>query len=288
MKKLLIFALCCIVATACTKRIDIDPVGVSSSVSVFGILSHQAENQKIEIYYTTKYFSNDNNLPVENAEVTVTTSEGEVYEFEFDESGAYISKKAFAAKQGVTYSLLVDYNDNGSTKHISAETTALAPYFVDTLYVLRQPVMGIEMAIVTMEAQTNTDIRDQFIIQLAINDSIINPQVSQWGTMTNELTSEHVVAEIATLVVASSVPESLLNDMEGLLYNGDTLTLIIGRIEKGLYDFISQAKAEIQGESPFFSGPASNIATNIVNGVGYFGTWCATRKECIFYEEEAN
>lgn len=288
MKRLSILAICCIIVSACTKRIELDPVGVSSSVSVFGIISYEVENQKIEIYHTAKYFSNNDNLPVENADVTVTTSEGDVYEFEFDESGNYISKTAFAAKEGIIYSLSIDYTDNGKTKHISAETTGLEPYIVDTLYVTKQPIMGIEMAIVTMEAQNNTNVKEQFMVQLAINDSIINPQMSQWGLMSNNYTGERMVAGIATLIVASSLPVEIIEDMDNLVFDGDTLTLIVGRIEKGLYDFISQSKSEIQGESLFFSGPASNIATNIVNGVGYFGTWCTTRKECIFNDKETN
>jgi hypothetical protein len=58
---------------------------------------------------------------------------------------------------------------------------------------------------------------------------------------------------------------------------GDVVTLSLGRIEKGYYKFINQCRDEMEGESPFFGSPASNIITNISQGGrGYFACYPLT------------
>ena len=66
------------------------------------------------------------------------------------------------------------------------------------------------------------------------------------------------------------------------LIPGDTIKAEVDRIEKGYFNFLMEAQAELRGSNPLFSGPPANVKGNINNGaVGYFAAYSTSRSYAI-------
>ena len=61
------------------------------------------------------------------------------------------------------------------------------------------------------------------------------------------------------------------DDPEEAVQPGDTITFELQSITQNYYNFVVDAQLEIAGNNPLFSGPSSNVRSNIDNdGKGIF------------------
>jgi len=72
------------------------------------------------------------------------------------------------------------------------------------------------------------------------------------------------------------------DDADEAVGQGDILTLEMWNIPEEYYYFISDARSEIFGSVPIFSGPPANVSTNISNGaMGFFVAYSVSRNSTM-------
>jgi hypothetical protein len=127
---------------------------------------------------------------------------------------------------------------------------------------------------------------DYYLSRYKVNDTLVLDNISQLSLMSDRTFNGQYMNAMLLHMFRDVDDRNEDQDADrdenrrAYLGLGDVVTLSFGRIEKGYYNFINQCRDEMEGESPFFGSPASNITTNISNGgIGYFACYPLTSIE---------
>jgi len=133
--KLLIVFITGLVMQNCIDPFEIEETEFKSALVIEATITDQEEIQRIKISRTypldTVLISN-----VSAANISVTDTNGSVYEFSESSSGEYLSNTPFAAKSGLLYTLNVKTSDGNS--YTSEATAVPAKTTIDKLYAARE------------------------------------------------------------------------------------------------------------------------------------------------------
>jgi len=108
---------------------------------------------------------------------------------------------------------------------------------------------------------------DFYRIDLSTNKDFITPNIPNW-IVTDDRFFNGQYLWGATIAYVE----------KDRLVQGDTLEVDLYRISREYYNFIEDAKSELRGYNPLFSGPGANIRGNISNGaIGFFAVYPVSR-----------
>ncbi|MDR1582599.1 MAG: DUF4249 domain-containing protein [Prevotellaceae bacterium] len=284
---------------SCVEPFDIKTDNSPPVIVIYGYLTDELTFHTIKVSVSSPYFDKMLNKGVSGAIVKITSSENEVFNFREIDSipGMYLTETKVAGIPGMTYSLSVktDFDNDGVKESYTATSTMLSATDVDSINIKDIKLMGSKLYNLNLYAQ-DPPTEDYYLGRYKLNDSIILFSINRLSPMQdiafngqylNGLTIQRFwdISE-KERVEDEDEDEDDVERRRVYLRPGDTITLSLSRIERGYYDFINQCQKEMNGENPFFGGPASNIITNISNGgLGYFTTYAFSTVKTVVKED---
>jgi hypothetical protein len=287
MKKIFLILNFSFLIVSCTAPIDIRVRAGEERIAVYSTLFGDEIHQRVTVQRTMPFFSSDLGASwIPDATVTISSSRGEIYHTWWDvTSNGYITREAFAAVPGVTYTLDVefDFDSDGTAEHYTASTTPLAPamkVYAAEIVPTKVVAMFLYRFLIFGEEPAG---KDFYVTRIAINDVIRQSRLEHWGLQDDRLFdgSRFDGMTVATFDSERGFdPES--REENNWVKPGDEVTLLISNVDEDFFYFISETRQSNGASNPFFGGPPYNARTNISGGaVGYFGSLCPMRVSAV-------
>ncbi|MDR0799449.1 MAG: DUF4249 domain-containing protein [Dysgonamonadaceae bacterium] len=282
-----------VLLAACTEPFTIDTKDSPPVVVIYGELTDEWKLQEVKISCSSPYFDTVPNLGISGAEVMVTSSTNEHYVFTENDTvpGLYQSQEAFAVQSGLRYflSVTVDFDGDGVLDRYEAETTVLPQIIPDSLSLSSIEMYGHRNYILFMHWQDPPE-ENYYLFKVLYQDSLLTAKLSRYIISDDAFfNGQYVKGDLYVSDDASNWDNDSEENRKRSVYlhPGDKIEAEISLIPKGYFDFISQCQQEHQTQIPVFSGPPSNITTNLSRGaVGYFVAYRRGKTTLIF--EESN
>jgi hypothetical protein len=277
--------------SSCVEPFIIETDDSPPVIVIYGCLTNEPSFQAIKVSGSSPYFDTLLNRNISGAIVKITSSTNNVFNFTEVDSipGLYLTTDRVAGVPGTTYSLSVetDFDDDGTNEIYTATSTMLSATEVDSVEVRNTNVMGYQFYTLHFYAQ-DTPSEDYYLGRYMINDSVVLFKINQLSPIADiAFSGQYINGQAIQRFWNITEKDKIENENENerrrvYLSPGDTVTFSLCRIEKGYYDFINQCQGEMNGENPFFGGPASNIITNISNGgLGYFTSYAFSTAKTV-------
>lgn len=266
MKKLLILtALIVIIATSCTERIDIELDETYTRLVVYGTITTDTTTQYITLSKTTSYYYNELPPPVTGATVSITDDLGSNEILTETDPGKYATSPLFAAVQGRTYTLDIELGEEiNGYKSYTAASIVNPINTVDSIGLVFQPNWGengfYEVTCYYKEPPT----RDFYMFNILINGRMVTDTISNKIVINDDFFNGNNTNGIGVGYLDQSNPDETLNPGDVVTFQGCSIT-------EEYYTFITTLQSETGFQTPLFSGPPSNVKSNVSNGaVGFF------------------
>lgn len=276
-----IFSVCMF---SCTERIDIKTNTGGTCLSIFGYITSDTMQHRIRVSKTAPYFSDEAAAGISGA--TVTISDGTIT-FPLTESadtaGLYLTAPDFYGVGGKTYTLdvMLDYHKKGTIDHFQAVDFMPKRGTFDTVYIdYNITTLGIPN--VFLSGKLPRDQENNLAIfmykkemKATLFDSFLN--IPYWQFEGYEFENLNF--------------PFFIGDED--IFKGDTIVLAINTLSSNLLTYVSNVQSELNGSNPIFSGPPTNVETNIIRintgeeirTVGYFGAF-STEKAFVVAEKD--
>ena len=276
MKKTILLLFITLTGLGCTEPFTIETRNSPPVPVIYGVLTDEWKEQEIMISRSSAYFDNRPNEGIFNAQVVVQSSDNETFRFVekyIGIPGLYVSEDAFAARIGTEYKLSVtmDFDDNGQPDHYEASTTILPPVAIDSIVLNPEEFMGRKLHVMNAYFQDPAG-RNYLMFHVFYNDSLLTAKISDAALSNDELfDGQQVAAIVHNFPDISEKEKDKWNSEQQrrrvYLSENDKVEAAVSLVPKGYFDFITDCQKEQRGENPMFGGPASNITTNINNGL---------------------
>jgi len=256
--------------SACTEQIEIDLDSTYARLVVEGVITTDSINHYVLLSITSDYFSNRPSPKVQDAMLELTF-EDETMQLIENEAipGRYETPYAFRGVIGTTYDLDIrqlDVNQDGEEEHYHASSTMAGGSELEKIELKYYPTPVVSGYTVFVYLYHPIEFRDWFGFKLIKNGDILTDSLSKYSIVSDELFDTGYFP---------GLPAGFLSDEDPreAVHPGDTITFELNCIEEPYYNFVSEAQLELAGNFPLFSGPPSNIISNIDNGA--LGTFTA-------------
>jgi len=268
-----------VLATACTEKIDIELDSTYSRLVVEGAVTSDSVKHYVLLSVSSSYFSNKPSPKVEDAVVEISFGEESMQLIENDSvPGRYETPYEFRGVIGRTYDLDIsqlDVNQDGEEEHYHASSTMPGGSELEKIELRYYSTAVASGYTVFMYLYNPVEIRDWFGIKLIKNSDLLTDRLSDYSVISDELFDTGYFP---------GLPVGFLSDDETdeEVHSGDTITLEVNCIDESYYKFVNDAQLELAGNFPLFSGPPSNIVSNIDNGaMGIFAAYSILRTAVI-------
>jgi hypothetical protein len=274
---------------ACTAPFDIQTDDSPPVIVIYGVLTDEVKYQEVKISRSSPYFDDQPNVGISGANVTVRSSDETVYLFSENDSipGLYHSQLRFGVRPGSAYALTVevDFDKDGIPDRYEASTEISPVPVIDSLTIEPVEIFGHKNHLLYIHAQDPPE-KDFYLFNIFYNDSLITEKITDLLVSDDELiNNQYIEADIYLFDDISEWEKDTEERRKRSVYlkSGDQVTVELGLISEGYFDFINQCQQGKNGENPMFGGPASNIITNISNGgAGYFTGYCTSKGRIVF------
>jgi hypothetical protein len=271
--------------SSCEEPFDIDTHDAPPVIVIYGIFTNERTYHSIKVSVSSPYFDPQPNRAISGAKVWIKSSVNEVYSFIENSAvpGLYHTVQEVAGVPDLAYTLNVEVDfDNDGTKEIySATSYMLMPTKIDSVEIRSLSMMGQKSYGMYLYAQ-DAPTEDYYLSRYKVNGTLVLDKLSRTSLMSDKTFNGQYVNAMLIHMFGDidDMDEDRDENNRAYLALGDVVTLSLGRIEKGYYNFINQCTDEMEGESPFFGSPSSNIITNISHGGrGYFACYPLTSIE---------
>ncbi|MDR2886683.1 MAG: DUF4249 domain-containing protein [Bacteroidales bacterium] len=250
---------------SCTERIDLPLDGNDMKLVVEGTIT--TNTATVLLTQTTGYSYNQPPPPVTGAHVVIDDGET-LIEFAEPFPGVYQPAHNFYGIEGKTYTLKINLAApiNGIDKFTATSymnyAVKLDSAAIDFLSHYRDS--GLWQVKCWLQ---DTPLSDYYRIILRKNGEDITSGIGRWIITDDTFFNGQYL---------SGVTVAYLNPDEEYekLVSGDILDVELYTISREYYNFITDAKSELFGSNPLFSGPGANIRGNISGGaVGFFAAY---------------
>ncbi len=274
-----LFGLFLLSFSSCTERIDIKTKDASPALSIFGYITDKPEQHAIKITRTSGYFSTEPPTPISNATVTISDEKDIIRLTENpDTPGVYLTNPHIRAEEGHQYTLDVwlDFNEDGINEHYQAKSGAM-PYStrIDSIVLSPSSLPFIPNLLLYGKVPDNQ--KNNLAVYLIKNSEPINI-FSYFLILPDGYFMGHDIQgyEFPCMVT------------DGVQL-GDTIRFRVNSFTSDFSNFLSHARSESGAKNPIFSGPPSNVASNIVATdpnndveiVGYFSAFPQSESSTI-------
>jgi len=247
---------------SCTERIDIDVDDAPPRLVIHGYITTDTKQHSIRITRSAGYFTTNSPEGVSNAIVTISDNDGNILYLNENEEepGLYQTADDVCGEEGKTYTLdvQIDYNDNRPSEHYRSEAYLQHINHIDSVGLQASPLFkqSVEVLLYAQDIGGNTF----YSIFVAINDSVVNSDMSRYFVMDNVFFRGQYMDGIACYYLNQNPDSEYRNE---IIKVGDKVTLNINAISQEYATFISNAQSEIRGSNPIFGGPPANVLSNI-------------------------
>jgi hypothetical protein len=264
-----------LLTSACTEEIDIELDSTYSRLVVEGTVTTDFIKHHVKLSVTSDYFSNKPSPPVQDALVKLTFGDETMQMIESDTTpGLYETPYAFKGIIGTTYELdisQVDVNDDGEEEQYHAKSTMPGGSELEKIDLKYYPTSVATGYAVFMYLYHPVETRDWFGFKLIKNSDLLTDSLFKYSVLSDELFDTGYLPGLPVGFLSDDEQREALNP-------GDTLTFELNCIDESYFTFVSEAQLEIAGNFPLFSGPPSNIASNIDRGaMGIFTAYSIQR-----------
>jgi hypothetical protein len=251
------------ILSSCTKVVDLKLKEPESKIAVEGIISNQIGGSFVKLAYTKGYLASESPEFVNDAQVSVRDSKGNLTLFTLAENPEmYLPPAGFVGEVGETYMLDVQY-DEGS---ISAQALMR-----DTVFAKNVSVIKADLSHPYLEAGQHLMAT---IDKYQEEDSYYQAEVYVNGIKRMGTASDIIVFEDRLydqndeleLRIAFWADEL---DEEEKLQTGDVLSVQFIRISEETYAYLS-ALSETPMQGGLFGRTPANVPSNIQGGLGWF------------------
>ncbi len=283
-RRVALWLLLCLTA-ACTARLEVSTTDTAPRLVVYGSISSDWGYQTVTISSTSGFFSGETASMISGAEVSVTSG-GRTYDYYEPYAGYYSSMDGFAGEEGEVYNLTVRVDlDGDGLPEIYRASTVVPP--------------GVAMD--SIRIQESSTLTDRYEILLwgevpyekgyYLSFSIARDQTP----FTDSLSKYRIVEDryFGTGYLEGFPCFFLTKESGDKLSHGDVVGMKVDVLPADYGKFLSDAKSELTGSIPLFSGPPANVGSNIyqVSGssvgepLGFFGSSASARAYTVFTEE---
>jgi len=272
-----------ILNSACTEKIEIDLDSTYARLVVEGEVTTDSIKHFVNLSITSDYFSNRPAPRVQDAVVELTFGDETLQLIENEgHPGLYETPYAFRGVVGTTYELdisQVDVDQDGVEERYHASSTMMGGPELQSVELKYYPSTYYSGYTVYMHGSHPPEIRDWFGFKLYKNSDLLTDSLYKYYVMSDELFDSGYFTGLPVGWLSDDYPRQAVHP-------GDTVSLEMNCIEEAYYDFVTEAQLEIYGYYPLFSGPPSNVTSNIDNGaVGIFAAYSIQRSSVIATEE---
>jgi len=274
------------ITTACTEQIDLKNDGMESMLVINCILTDNYEfgreyvpENRVSIVRTTPFFGDFTFDFVSDAKVWLDSEL-----LTMTSPGNYVPEDDFSIVSGKTYALEVRYDlDGDGIDEIYMATTTIPPkYHLDSISIAPMSWTDEFSAFLVLHFQDSL-LHSYLGAKLNDENNVIFPVYSnrilryclfQFDTFLKEEQYRNLWADAWRIRHEMNYD----NQSKYYIYAGDTLSVQLEVLSEEYYRFLEVAKIELSQNNPLFSGPRSNVPTNIKGGaLGIFGAYTSSR-----------
>lgn len=268
-----------LLTSACTEQIEIDLDSTYARLVVEGVVSTDSINHYVLLSISSDYFSNRPAPRVQDALVELTFEDESMQLIENEAiPGRYETPYAFRGEIGTTYNLNInelDVDQDGEEEYYHASSTMSGGSELERIELRYYPTPVVSGYTVFVYLYHPIEARDWFGFKLMKNSDLLTDSLSKYSVVSDELFDTGYFPGLPAGFLSDDDPREAVHP-------GDTITFELNCIEKAYYDFITEAQLELAGNFPLFSGPPSNIVSNIENGaLGTFTAYSIQRYSVI-------
>lgn len=252
---------------ACTEVIDIELDSTFQRLVVFGSVTTDSIRHGVELSASSDYFSNAPSPKISGARVELKFEGNSLLLEEQDTiPGLYLTPTAFRGTPLTTYTLFlsqIDVDGDGILESYEAESTMPAipqPDSITLLYFQTPFISGYQVSMYLPDPPT----RQWYGFKLKRNQITLSERLSDYSVQPDDFFNGTYVYGLPVGFLSDEDPAEAVQP-------GDTITFELESIDQEYFNFVVDAQLEIAGNNPLFSGPSSNIRSNIDNqGKGVF------------------
>lgn len=268
--------------TSCTENIDLKLDSTYAHLVIDGAITTDTTKHRIILMKSGDAL---NKLPIQyisdaNVSITDGTDTFKLKEHE-SEKGIYETDSTVFGVPGKTYTLNVsnvDVNDDDVSEKYWATCKLKKIATIDSINLFYQK----------FDSQTDGwminlfgyDIggRNYYLTKAFKNNLLLTDSLKEYGKAVNSGFEGKYYPGFSVYFLNS-------NKTDEVLQEEDTITLELDGITEEYYNFIDAFQQEYQPKVPIFSGPSSNVPTNIEpkgSGVGFFAAYSVERATVVF------
>jgi hypothetical protein len=267
---------------SCTERIEIELDNSYPRLVVYGEVTTDTLVHSVKLTTTTDYYFNEPAPTVSNAFVEIIEGENNFLLTENPpNSGIYETSSEFYGVPGKTYQLKIsniDVNLDGILEEYTAESYLPPVGDLDSIklkYTENSFFSGWE---VMLFAWDNPSAKDYYSFKLRKNGELLTTTLNNYIVQNDDLFNGNYTYGITSQFLDDD------SDKEKAI-PGDSIVFEINGITREYYIFIIEAQVESSPGNPLFSGPASNVPSNLSHGaLGFFAAYSIKRTGAIVPE----
>lgn len=288
-----IYVLIGMVLLSCSEVIELELRTTDPVLMIYGYVTTDDTTQCVALTHSLDMFDTTSDNYVSGAEVSVTSSEGDVYEYfeDVDSLGYYFSSEPFAAKEGVSYTLSVkcDFDEDGLIDTYVATTTVRSKPKISSAWMEKSRKMGITYYVPYFNSG-GCDEGDYWFTYFKLNGESLYDDFEDVGLVNAEIFVGIEPLDNVPFITFNFYhfffPEEYSykfdddSDMQpNFVVAGDIVTFVVSTIDEGFYDFYSAVSQSLSSSNPAFGASTVVLPTNIEGGaMGYFGSMAT--EEC--------
>jgi len=267
----------------CTERIEVEVDSTYTRLVVEGYITTDTMAHYVKLSLSGDYFANkpadrigDALVRIDDGDHTIELTESE------SEAGLYLTEPDYHGIPGKTYTLTinqVDIDKDGVYEEYTAESILHPVAKMDSiaLDLMESPHFKIYQVLVYAWDPPETNF---YAFKVYKNGTLLTDTLSELLVQNDEFFNGNYTHGIPSQFLTHGIPSQFLDqDKEGeVLVEGDTVTFELDGITEEYYQYIIEAQSEVFYKTPMFSGPPSNIMSNISNGaLGFFSAYSIER-----------
>jgi hypothetical protein len=262
---------------SCTERIDVELDDTFTRLVVYGILTTDTTTHIVELSETTSYYYSQEPPAVTNAIVEISDDLGLNVRLEEVSPGRYATPGDFCAVVGRTYTLRVSLEEeiNGS-REFTATSKVPGINAVDSVALRYQPDWGEDGFYEVQCWYQDPPERNYYMFNIFKNGRLVTDTISD-RFVTDDL--------FYNGSYTNGIGVGFLNQTyeDERVYPGDTITFQGCSLPEEYYEFVFTLQQQTGFQTPLFSGPPANIASNISNGaLGFFAAYSVSYGTTVF------
>lgn len=256
----------CAALFACTERMDIDTDDAPAQLVIYGHITTNTMQYAITISRSLGYFENARPEGVSHATAAIATDDTTFTLSESaTEKGVYLTDPDVFGVEGKSYTLRVVAEFDGATGEYEA-TSFLPPSICMDSVALQPSPLTSYLVDVLLYGRLPEGEHNYLNIQAFKNGVAVNGKLADFSIIVSEhVESREINGEQCLYLFMENDNSELTSQGSGFtpIAEGDTIRIQVSSITKEYAEYVLNARKELQGAMPIFSGPPANVKSNI-------------------------